>query len=96
MDVAALCDPLLARFPSIKPWRIGHFLRKIPQGYAETLTGKINLIQDASLAKYYNKLSLITRGDLWSTDRYEAIWKMNTGQYNYLLKKYITLNKLNR
>ena len=32
VDTLALGDPLLARLPAEKDWRIGHFSRKIPQG----------------------------------------------------------------
>jgi arabinofuranosyltransferase len=88
LDELALCDPLLARLPAIKPWRIGHFKREIPKGYEETLQSGINKIEDTNLAKYYDKILLITRGDLFSSERLKAIWKINTGQYGYLIDKY--------
>lgn len=102
VDQYALTEPLLARLPSTeywligrdKPkgekfWRIGHFPRKIPQGYLETLeTGK-NKISDAGLAKYYEKLSFIIKGNLWDLNRLKEIWKFNTGEYNGLRADYI-------
>ena len=36
-DPMALTDPLLARLPADKPWRIGHFRRTLPLGYVELL-----------------------------------------------------------
>jgi arabinofuranosyltransferase len=84
---AALVDPLLARLPAAhrKAWRIGHFERRIPDGYLETLATGSNKISDTALAQFYDKLILITRGELFTTKRLIAIWKMNTGQYNSLL-----------
>jgi len=85
---AALVDPLLARLPTrdVKSWRIGHFERIVPGGYLETLAGGSNTISDAALAQFYDRLSLITRGDVFTTDRFITIWKMNAGQYNALLR----------
>jgi len=31
---------------------------------------------------------LIVRGPIFSKERAEAIWKMNTGQYDHLLESY--------
>jgi arabinofuranosyltransferase len=88
VDFFALSDPLLARMPVqlIDSKRIGHFRRPLPNGYRRTLdTGEIHL-QDKNLSLYCERLWLIIRSPLWSAERWEAIWKMNTGQYNYLLK----------
>lgn len=86
VDLYALCDPLLARLPVSGPWRIGHFEREIPQGYIQTLRTGVNQIQNPNLAAYYDQLALITRGPLFSRERLIAIWKMNTGQFNYRLE----------
>jgi hypothetical protein len=37
VDPMALTDPLLARLPADKPWRIGHFRRQLPPGYVDRL-----------------------------------------------------------
>ena len=92
LDELALCDPLLSKLPAIKPWRIGHFKREIPKGYEETLESGINKIEDPNLAEYYDKILLITRGDQFSPERLKAIWKINTGQYDYLIQRYISNN----
>jgi tetratricopeptide (TPR) repeat protein len=87
LDGFALADPLLARLPIRSvTWRIGHFVRQIPAGYPETLTFQENRIQDANIAAYYDRLSLITRGDIFGTKRWSAIWQMNTGQYKGYLE----------
>jgi arabinofuranosyltransferase len=66
-------------------WRIGHFYRDLPVGYLDTLSSGTNKITNPSLAEYYDKLRIITRDPIWNWDRFAVIWKMNTGQYNYLL-----------
>ena len=88
VDRYALADPLLARLPavSVEKWRIGHFERDVPAGYIQTLRTGVNQIRDPNLAKFYDALSLITRGPLFSRARLIAIWKMNTGQFNSLLE----------
>ncbi|HSQ38900.1 MAG TPA: hypothetical protein VLM78_01970 [Anaerolineales bacterium] len=87
VDLYALCDPLLARRPASSPekWRIGHFERAVPDGYLVTLRTGVNQIRDPNLAAYYDQLTLITRGPLFSRARLIAIWKMNTGRFNFLL-----------
>lgn len=85
VDLWALSDPLLARLPTLPGWRIGHFERAIPAGYIETLESGKNVILDKQLALYYSKLQEVTRGPLFDIQRWIAIWKLNTGTYNYLL-----------
>ncbi len=91
IDWYALTDPLLARLPvdDQVTWRIGHFFRSIPEGYLETLETDENRVVDPNLAKYYEKLSLITKGDLLDKERLIAIWRMNTGYYQPLLEAYL-------
>jgi hypothetical protein len=54
-------------------------------GYYQTLREGQNRISDPNLAAYYAHLSLIIRGPLFDPERLAAIWKMNTGQYDYLV-----------
>ncbi len=88
IDINALADPLMVRLPLTDPinWRIGHFQHIIPKGYIDTLSSGQNLIEDKNIALYYEKLSFIIKGELWSSPRMLEIWKLNTGKYNYLLK----------
>jgi arabinofuranosyltransferase len=91
IDELALGDPLLSRLRLHNPtdWNIAHFKRDIPNGYIETIEGGANQIADPNLAAYYDKLHLIISGELWTAARWEAIWKMNTGQYQHLLDAYV-------
>jgi arabinofuranosyltransferase len=86
VDVFALVDPLLARLPinDKTQWRIGHFSRDLPRGYLDTLNSGQMRISNSNLALYYQKLSFVITGPLWSWDRLVEIWKFNTGQYDYL------------
>ncbi len=77
IDRLGLTDPLLSRLPSMHPWRIGHFPRDIPEGYVETATtGEVRLA-DPALATYYRELALVTRGPIWSAERWRAILQLN-------------------
>lgn len=91
IDHFALSDPLLARLP-VKDkvsWRIGHFWRAKPAGYADSLKSGTNLIEDPYLAEYYEKLKVVIEGPIWEKERLLDIWKFNTGQYDYLLDGYL-------
>lgn len=90
VDELALGDPLLSHLKPSDPtdWNIAHFKRAIPNGYIETIASGTNQIADPNLAVYYEKLHLITSGDLWTAARWDAIWKINTGKYQYLLDVY--------
>lgn len=88
VDNFGLADPLLARLPPVSDpfWRIGHFWRPVPLGLLGSLrTGK-NMLSEPGLAEYYDRLAEITQGRLWSWDRLAAIWNMNLGRYEHLLK----------
>lgn len=92
-DFYAISDPLLARLPSDPDTStIGHFSRMIPPGYLETLASGKNQIADQSLALYYDKLSLIVRGELFDPKRLREIVNMNLGKYNYLIVEYTQRN----
>ncbi len=95
VDHYALADPLLSRLPIIKSdlapagWRIGHFVREVPCGYIESLATDSNKICDADLAAYYDKVRLITRGNMFSTERFRAIIGMQIGHYDIYLRNYV-------
>jgi arabinofuranosyltransferase len=88
IDLNSLADPLMTRMPlyQIDKWRIGHFRHIIPKGYMETLKASENLIADKNIALYYDKLSLVVKGELWDWQRIVEIWNLNSGKYDYLLE----------
>jgi arabinofuranosyltransferase len=89
IDCFGLTDPLLARLPPMYDpnWRIGHFIRAIPAGYEATLLDGENKIRDPALARYYDKLKLITAGPLISGQRFCEILKINAGAYSGLIDR---------
>ena len=91
VDINGLADPLLARLPipPDKPWRIGHFERLIPGGYLESLAWGENKICEPHLRHFYDELTLLTQGDLLDARRLEAIWRMNTFQYDADIEAYV-------
>lgn len=89
VDPLALSDALLARIPSIADpaWEVGHYERYIPDGYLETLRTGRNEIRDPDLARYYDSLSLVISGPIWSPERWQAIRDLNTGRLDGLIDR---------
>ncbi len=87
VDQLALSDPLLARLPAERRdnLRVGHYFRKLPEGYLESLKSGTDQFTDRPLATYYEKIQLITQGELWSKERWNAIYELNTGQLDKLI-----------
>jgi arabinofuranosyltransferase len=92
IDDAGLADPLLARLPIYAdgallapelnafrqlPWRIAHFRRALPDGYQATIESGRNQLTSPGLAELYDALALVTRGDLWSSERLVTILRLN-------------------
>ena len=75
LDNMALTDPLLARLPISAPahWRIGHFYRATPAGYWQAVKTGDTSAMDPAVAQLWQRLSLITRGDLWDVQRLKAV-----------------------
>jgi arabinofuranosyltransferase len=87
IDRYGISNPLLARLPintnstnslTNTHWRIGHFPRKFPDGYVESLSTGENRIVDVKTSELYDTLELITRGDIFDQERLKAIWKINS------------------
>ncbi len=81
IDPCALTDPLLARLPvrNDSNWRIGHFERRIPTGYEESIIKGENLLVDTAIRQYWDVIRKATRGPLFSFERLKAIVRMNLG-----------------
>lgn len=84
VDRWALADPLLARMPA-SVGAVGHYTRAIPTGYLESLSTGKNFIGDPVIADYYDRLSLVVRGALFTKERWRAIWALNSGAYDQRL-----------
>lgn len=86
-----LCDPLLMRLPLEDPtdWRIGHFKRRIPEGYFETLASGENRIVDPGLAEYWSHLERALRDPLFAAERWRSIFGLWAGEFDALLADYV-------
>jgi len=86
IDYFGLSDPLIARLPEHPKydlWKPGHARRCIPLGYPEATRLGPSALADASLREYYSLIWLVTRADLWSLERWRAIWKLNTSESRF-------------
>lgn len=59
--------------PGAADWRIGHFRRNPPRGYLATLISGDPQIQDPRVASLYREVRLMTRGPLFTRERWRAI-----------------------
>jgi arabinofuranosyltransferase len=88
IDEGGLGDALLARLPTGEGLsRIGHYFRKLPSGYFETIETGVNKIQDPGIAEYYTHLHNIISGDLLRRRRLTDIVAINLGRYESLLHR---------
>lgn len=91
IDSNALSDPLLARLPADekKQFVIAHFLRSLPEGYEDSMRADANRLRDPDLAAYYDELRRVTRGPLWTRERWKSIWRLNTGALEPRIAAYV-------
>lgn len=89
-DLYGLGDPFLSKLPAVREenWRIGHMWRESPYGYNDSILFGGNRIENESIKEYYEVIKLITRGDLFDSDRIRAVIDINLGRYDYLLEQY--------
>ena len=91
IDVKAITDPLLARMPKSPEakWTSGGANRMVPAGYIASLHNGQNRIEDPDLARYYDKLLILTQSEpLFSVERLRTIAAFNLGLYDPWLATY--------
>lgn len=86
IDRLALADPLLARLPAQPLWRVGHYPRRLPAGYLESVRTAQEHIEDPGIRAFHQKLRILTEAELWSLERLRVILMMNIGRYGGLLE----------
>lgn len=86
-----LCDPLLARLPARDParWRIGHVLRRVPEGYYETLASGENRLQHPGLHAYVDALRLVTQAPVFAGERWAALGRLAAGDLDGGLRAFV-------
>ena len=88
VDVLGLGDPLLSRLPSrLPPWRIGHFYRRVPDGYLDTVATGRPQFAEPPIASLYSMVSLVTRRDIWSWPRMQAIVALALNHHTALIEQ---------
>jgi len=80
---------LLARLPAKSDSRVGHFERRLPAGYKESLLSRQLQIEDPDLNKYCRVLWSVTRGPLWSGSRFGESVRLIFGAHDHLLESYL-------
>ncbi len=89
LDVVALSDPLLSRLPAKSDSRVGHFERRLPAGYKESLLSRELQIEDPDLKEFCRLLWSVSRGPLWSGSRIGESIGLIVGAYDPLLDNYL-------
>jgi arabinofuranosyltransferase len=77
VDPFALADPLLSRRPADPNSRIGHFERRVPDGYVRSIRTRENHLESRALVPLYDDIRLVTRGPVWTWERWRAIVRLN-------------------
>jgi len=105
LDLYALGDPVLSRLPALRrdplvpefaPWleslasRPGHFVRRVPPGYLETLVAGTNQVRDPDLARYADAVLQVTRAPLFGAARWRALANLSTGRLSPLRRRAVT------
>ena len=90
IDRNGLTDPLLSRLPIPEAdyKKPGHYGRRLPFGYKQSVVSGNNVIRDPHIARYYDIIRLITQGPIASPARWKEIIKINLGWYDYLIEDY--------
>ena len=82
IDPYGIGDPLMARMPfppdDKQPWSAGHFMREVPDGYADAAIDR-GEIADPALEAYWQKLKLVTRGPVFGRARLGEVVRFNLG-----------------
>lgn len=87
VDRLALSDPLIARLPALRDpsWRVGHYLRAVPEGYLESVRTGECAMNDPGLCTLFAHLRRVTRAPLLSEGRLESIAFLTFGDWRALV-----------
>jgi len=86
VDNLALTDAFLARLPAIPGARVGHYERSLPYGYLETASNATPVTMIRSLRPLLDDVTLVTRAPIFAEGRWDAIWRLLSGHYNWIYK----------
>ena len=79
IDPYGLAEPLLARLPAFRnvDWHVGHYHRIVPPGYERSIASGVCELDDAELCQLFDWFRLVTRGPIFSVERWAAIWALH-------------------
>ena len=69
-------------------WRPGHLLRALPAGYPEVVVDETARLADEGLHQYWEKVRLVTQGDLLDWQRIMTAIRLSFGSYDHLLASF--------
>ncbi len=85
IDQNALTDPFLARLPAESTrLRVGHYGRQVVQGYPESHVSGRPQLAAPQLNALLEHVFRATRGPLWSWERWQSIWFLESGRFRRL------------
>jgi arabinofuranosyltransferase len=81
IDPHALSDAFLSRLPALRTprWRIGHLEHVLPEGYIDTKLERSDLLRDADLRGFYDRLQFVISGPFWDESRLAAACRLALG-----------------
>ena len=87
IDQCALTDVFLARLPmkTSDDFRIGHLERSISKDYLKSREKDKNVFNNDALFDLFSDVDLVTMGNVFSTERFQAIRRLNGGMVSYSL-----------
>jgi arabinofuranosyltransferase len=90
IDYCGLTDALLARLPAKHDdnWRIGHFLRQLPENYEASVEQGRNLLTDPDINSLYEEIRNISGLPLTDSVRLRSIANINLKSQKLNLDKY--------
>jgi len=89
IDRLALSEPVLARLPIDEQggWRIGHFERRVPDGYHAHRAGLPTQVMPAPIHDLVDIVDTVTRSEsLFTWERLDAIRKLHDGTVDALIR----------
>lgn len=104
VDYHGLGDPLLSRLPALPrdpvlanliprladlDWRVGHYLRPVPAGYALSRATGENRIRDRDLAELYDVIRSVVSGPLLSAERFASIGRLHSSWASERIERYV-------
>lgn len=84
VDEMALTDAFLARLPAVPGSRVGHYQRILPPGYSKTALSASPTTEVEALRPLLNDVTLVTRAPLFAEGRWNAIWRLLSGYYQWV------------